>query len=108
MEKNRATKAFIFALSVALSLSGSAQNKHQIYSIGSNRRIISVESIIDHIGYERIESNGYHPSQFVTVGSTRYEIKVAASKYTTENSGFNIIEIYKGTGKSMELRDLDM
>ncbi|WP_294627748.1 hypothetical protein [uncultured Bacteroides sp.] len=101
-------KAFIFALSVALSLSGSAQNKHQIYSIDGNRRIIPVESMINPIGYERIEFNGYHPSQFVTVGSTRYAIKIATDELEDKGSGFNVIEIHKGTEKLMELRDIDM
>lgn len=60
------------------------------------------------IGYESIEINGYYPSQFVSVGNSRYEIKVASAKYEDDNTGFNIIEIHKGTEKLLELRDLDM
>ena len=99
-------KIIIIIACLLTYLAGSAQNKHQIYSFDSNQRIIPVEGMMNPIGYESIEINGYYPSQFVSVGNSRYEIKVASAKYEDENTGFNIIEIHKGTEKLLELRDL--
>lgn len=97
---------FLFFL---ISLFGNAQNGKPIYSL-SGQHVSPIESMIEPIGKncERLTLRPFQPSQFVSVGNTRYEIKMATNIDDEESDGFNAIEICKGTNKLLGLKDYDM
>lgn len=100
---------FCIALLVTVSISR-AQTGTAIFNIGPNGDISVNDTMISKIGVDDLTFKEYQSSSPVTVGKTNYIVKTAFDEGEEKGgeAGFNVISVYRGDNKLLELKDYDM
>lgn len=93
--------ALLFEYSITLAQTGTA-----IFNINPDGRITINKEMVRQIGVDNVSYDKYQSSIPITVGKTNFVVKTAACE--GEEDGFNVISIFKGDNKLLELKDYDI
>lgn len=102
------SKHFLFiSLLLSASLAGKAQSGKAMYHMDMKTESVSpITAMIDETEDCNIVHNSFQSTQSVSVGKSDFLIKTAADDDPV--AGFNVICVYKGNDKLIELKDYDM